>query len=35
MDNSMFWLISLIAGIIIYRLLKRRQATPKAESPLC
>ena len=30
MDNSMFWLISLIAGIIIYRLLKRRQAAPKA-----
>lgn len=30
MDNPMFWLISLIAGIIIYRLLKRQQATPKA-----
>ena len=30
MDNPMFWLISLIAGIIIYRLLVRRQATPKA-----
>src|SRR5688500_20077370 len=30
MDNPMFWVISLIAGIIIYRLLKRRQATPKA-----
>ena len=30
MDNPMFWLISLIAGIIIYRLLARRQLTPKA-----
>jgi tetratricopeptide (TPR) repeat protein len=30
MDNPMFWLISLIAGIIIYRLLARRPATPKA-----
>jgi hypothetical protein len=30
MDNPMFWLISLFAGIIIYRLLKRRHATPKA-----
>ncbi len=30
MDNPMFWLISLIAGIIIYRLLARRQITPKA-----
>ena len=30
MDNPMFWLISLVAGIIIYRLLARRQATPKA-----
>jgi tetratricopeptide (TPR) repeat protein len=31
MDNPMFWLISLIAGIIIYRLLARRQLTPKAK----
>ena len=30
MDNPMFWLISLIAGIIIYRVLARRQLTPKA-----
>ena len=30
MDNPMFWLISLIAGLIIYRLLTRRQLTPKA-----
>ena len=30
MENPMFWLISLIAGIIIYRLLLRRQLTPKA-----
>jgi tetratricopeptide (TPR) repeat protein len=30
MDNPMFWLISLIAAIIIYRLLARRQLTPKA-----
>jgi hypothetical protein len=30
MDNPMFWVISLIAGIIIYRLLARRQLTPKA-----
>jgi tetratricopeptide (TPR) repeat protein len=30
MDNPMFWLISLIAGIIIYRLLARRQLTPRA-----
>ena len=30
MENPMFWLISLIAGIIIYRLLARRHLTPKA-----
>ena len=30
MDNPMFWLISLIAGIIIYRLLPPRQLSPKA-----
>ncbi len=30
MDNPMFWLISLVAGITIYRLLARRRLTPKA-----
>jgi hypothetical protein len=30
MENPMFWLISLIAGITIYRLLPPRQLTPKA-----
>jgi len=30
MENPMFWLISLIAGIIIYRFLLRRQLTPQA-----
>jgi hypothetical protein len=30
MDNPMFWLISIFATIIIYRLLSRRAVTPKA-----
>ena len=30
MENAMFWLISLVAALIIYRLLSRRTLTPKA-----
>jgi tetratricopeptide (TPR) repeat protein len=30
MENPMFWLISLIATIVIYRLLSRRTVTPQA-----
>lgn len=30
MDNPMFWLISLVATLVIYRLLSRRTVTPKA-----
>lgn len=30
MENPMFWLISLVAAIVIYRLLTRRAVTPKA-----
>jgi tetratricopeptide (TPR) repeat protein len=30
MDNPMFWLISLIATIVLYRLLSRRTVTPQA-----
>jgi tetratricopeptide (TPR) repeat protein len=30
MENPMFWLISLVAGVIIYRLLAGRAVTPKA-----
>ena len=30
MDDPMFWLISLIAAIVTYRLLFRRMVTPKA-----
>jgi tetratricopeptide (TPR) repeat protein len=30
MENPMFWLISLVAAIVIYRLLTRRTVTPKA-----
>ena len=30
MDNPMFWLISLVAALVIYRLLSRRTVTPKA-----
>lgn len=30
MENPMFWLISLIATIVLYRLLSRRTVTPRA-----
>ena len=30
MDNPMFWLISLVATLVIYRFLSRRAVTPKA-----
>jgi tetratricopeptide (TPR) repeat protein len=30
MDNMMFWIVSLFAAIVIYRLLSRRHVTPKA-----
>ncbi len=30
MENPMFWIVSLIATIVVYRLLSRRMVTPQA-----